>query len=122
MRRLGSDFGNVIREDFTAYQLASWLILLLDRDKAINITRAEAEDIGKGVTAALLNRGSLSKAERSTYTKQVRERSNLDDDIKIREYELKSLQAEMKKADQELRQRQKLIDELDVKLKAHKGK
>ena len=112
----------MIREDFTAYQLASWLVLLLDRDKAINITRAEAEDIGKGVTAALLNRGSLSKAERSTYTKQVRERSNLDDDIKIREYELKSLQAEMKKADQELRQRQKLIDELEVKLKAHKGK
>ena len=122
LRRLGSDFGNVIREDFTAYQLASWLVLLLDRDKAINITRAEAEDIGKGVTAALLNRGSLSKADRSTYTKQVRERSNLDEDIKIREYELKSLQAEMMKADQELRQRQKLLNELEEKLNANKGK
>ena len=122
LRRLGSDFGNVIREDFTAYQLASWLVLLLDRDKAINITRAEAEDIGKGVTAALLNRGSLSKADRSTYTKQVRERSNLDDDIKIREYELKRLQAETMRADQELRQRQKLIGELEVKLNANKGK
>ena len=122
LRRLGSDFGNVIREDFTAYQLASWLVLLLDRDKAMSITRAEAEDIGKGVTAALLNRGSLSKADRSTYTKQVRERSNLDEDIKVREYELKSLQAEMMKADQELKQRQKLIDELEIRLNAHKGK
>ena len=122
LRRLGSDFGNVIREDFTAYQLASWLVLLLDRDKAINITRAEAEDIGKGVTAALLNRGSLSKADRSTYTKQVRERSNLDDDIKIREYELKRLEAEMMRADQELRQRQKLIKKLEAKLNAPKGK
>lgn len=121
LRRLGSDFGNVIREDFTAYQLASWLVLLLDRDKAINITRAEAEDIGKGVTAALLNRGSLSNADRSTYTKQVRERSNLDDNIKIREYELKRLEAEMMRADQELRQRQKLIKKLEAKLNAHKG-
>ena len=122
LRRLGSDFGNVIREDFTAYQLASWLVLLLDRDKAINITRAEAEDIGKGVTAALLNRGSLSNADRSTYTKQVRERSNLDDDIKIREYELKRLETEMMRADQELRQRQKLIKKLEAKLNAPKGK
>ena len=151
LRRLGSDFGNVIREDFTAYQLASWLVLLLDRDKAINITRAEAEDIGKGVTATLLNRGSLSKADRSSYTKQVRERSNLDDDIKIRKYELKRLQAEiqaqrsnldddikkrkdefkrleaeiqakMKRADQELELRQELIEQLEVKLNAYKEK
>ena len=38
LRRLGSDFGNVIKEDFTAYQLASWLVLLIDRDKAQDIT------------------------------------------------------------------------------------
>ena len=39
LKRLGSDFGNVIKEDFTAYQLASWLILLMDKDKAKEITR-----------------------------------------------------------------------------------
>ena len=95
LHRLGSDFGNVIREDFTAYQLASWLVLLIDRDKARGITRQDAEDIGRGITAALLNRSSLTKADRSSYTKQMKDLAMLDEQLREREYELKKIDTEL---------------------------
>ena len=31
LQTLGSDLTNVIKEDFTAYQLATWLILMIDQ-------------------------------------------------------------------------------------------
>jgi len=87
LKRLGSDFGNVIKEDFTAYQLASWLILLMDKDKAKGITRMQAEDIGRGITAALLNQNSLTKNDREQYTQQIRELSSLEDEISNMNFE-----------------------------------
>jgi hypothetical protein len=116
LRRLGSDFGNVIREDFTAYQLASWLVLLMDRDKARDITRQEAEDIGRGITAALLNRGSLTKADRHNYVKQMKDLSSLDEEKKAREYDLSHARAEMEKLAIEIEMRKEKLLILDDKL------
>ena len=126
MHRLGSDFGNVIREDFTAYQLASWLVLLIDRDKASGITRQDAEDIGRGITAALLNRSSLTKADRSSYTKQMKDLAMLDDQLRNREYELKQIhnefqaKEEMLKSDFENRQYELRVLEEKIQIKRHK--
>lgn len=116
LRRLGSDFGNVIREDFTAYQLASWLVLLMDRDKARDITRQEAEDIGRGITAALLNRGSLTKADIQNYTKQRKALSSLDEEKKAREYDLSHARAEMEKLAIQIEMRKEKLSILDDKL------
>ena len=55
LRRMGSDFRNVVKYDFTALQLATWLTLFIDRDRADRITVDEAEAIGRAVTAGLLN-------------------------------------------------------------------
>jgi hypothetical protein len=126
LHRLGSDFGNVIREDFTAYQLASWLVLLIDRDKASGITRQDAEDIGRGITAALLNRSSLTKADRSSYTKQMKDLAMLDDQLRNREYELKQIhnefqaKEEMLKSDFERRQYKLRVLEEKIQIKRHK--
>ena len=116
LRRLGSDFGNVIREDFTAYQLASWLVLLMDRDKARDITRQEAEDIGRGITAALLNRGSLTKADRHNYTKQMKDLSSIDEEKRAMEYDLSHARAEMEKLTIEIEMRKEELSILDEKL------
>jgi hypothetical protein len=117
LKRFGSDFGNVIREDFTAYQLASWLVLLMDRDKARDITRQEAEDIGRGITAALLNRGSLTKADRHNYTKQMKELSSLDEEKRTIEYDLSHARAEMEKLAIEIEMRREELSILDEKLR-----
>lgn len=117
LKRLGSDFGNVIREDFTAYQLASWLILLMDQDKARDITRQEAEDIGRGITAALLNRGSLSKADRHNYTKQMKDLSSLNEEKRAKEYDLSHARAEMEKLTIEIEMKKEELSLLDKKLR-----
>ena len=120
MRRLGSDFGNVIREDFTAYQLASWLVLLIDKDKARDITRQDAEDIGRGITAALLNRSSLTKADRMTYTKQMKELSSLDEQIRGKQYELKRIEGTREQLETEVEQRRNLLADLEERLRKSK--
>ncbi len=120
LRRLGSDFGNVIREDFTAYQLASWLVLLIDRDKAQDITRRAAEDIGRGITAALLNRSSLTKADRIPYTKQMKELSSLDQKIRDRQYELERIENKQAQLEIEIKQRMNLLEDLEERLRKMK--
>ena len=131
LKRLGSDFGNVIKEDFTAYQLASWLILLMDKDKAKEITRKQAEDIGRAIAAALLNQNSLTKNDRDIYTQQIRELSYLEDEIsnlnfkkqKIREdhekliLELNSTKKIYLKQLEELKSEVKLMQETKDKMK-----
>lgn len=88
LNRIGSDFSNVIKEDFTAYQLATWLLLFIDLEKAKNITREEAEDIGRGIAAALLNQSSLTKADRSLYTDKMSKISHLESQLKETQLEL----------------------------------
>ena len=120
LHRLGSDFGNVIREDFTAYQLASWLVLLIDRDKARDIRRQDAEDIGRGITAALLNRSSLTKTDRMTYTRQMQKLSTLDEQIRDKQYELQKFASERDQLEIEIEKRRLLLAELEERLRKAK--
>ena len=71
LQTLGSDLSNVIKEDFTAYQLATWLILMIDQKKAENITKEEADAFGRGITAALLNKNYLTKEEIGRHRSQI---------------------------------------------------
>ena len=61
LRKIGSDFSNVVKWDFTVIQLATWVSLLIDRDYASKVTMDEAEAIGQAVTAGLLSQDSLTK-------------------------------------------------------------
>ena len=121
LKRLGSDFGNVIKEDFTAYQLASWLILLMDKDKAKEITRKQAEDIGKAIAAALLNQNSLTKNDRDIYTQQIRELSSLEDEISNLNFEKQKIREDHEKLILELNSTKKIylkqLEELKSEVK-----
>ena len=121
LKRLGSDFGNVIKEDFTAYQLASWLILLMDKDKAKEITRKQAEDIGRAIAAALLNQNSLTKNDRDIYTQQIRELSSLEDEISNLNFEKQKIREDHEKLILELNSTKKIylkqLEELKSEVK-----
>ena len=121
LKRLGSDFGNVIKEDFTAYQLASWLILLMDKDKAKEITRKQAEDIGRAITAALLSQNSLTKNDRDIYTQQIRELSSLEDEISNLNFEKQKIREDHEKLVLELNSTKKIylkqLEELKSEVK-----
>ena len=47
VREFDKDFSKVIKQDLTAIQLKSWLILFIDRLKLKNLTIEEAEEIGR---------------------------------------------------------------------------
>ena len=102
LRRLGSDFGNIIREDFTALQLATWLILFIDRQKLNSITQREAEDIGRALTAALLNKNYLSQANRDEYSSRMKELNKLNEEIKNKKYDLARFESEVERKIEEL--------------------
>jgi hypothetical protein len=43
----------------TAFQLASWIVLLIDQDRLNDLTRDDIEEIGEAVKAALLDRTNI---------------------------------------------------------------
>ena len=97
LQRLGSDFGSVIKEEFTALQLATWLLLFIDKKKAEQITRQEAEDIGRTVTAALLNKEVISGVTREDYGRRLKDLNQLERKIKNKEYDLQRYESEIQK-------------------------
>ena len=68
VRDFDKDFTKVIKQDLTAIQLKSWLILFIDRLKLGNLTIEEAEEIGEAIKAALINQAKLP--DRDTYEKR----------------------------------------------------
>ena len=78
LRNIGSDLTNVIKEEFTAFQLATWMILFVDQSKAASLTIEQAEQIGRSITAALLNPRSLN-----TRDYQSAAMSSADDMMKL---------------------------------------
>ena len=92
LRQMGSDFSNVVKWDFTVIQLATWVSLLIDRDRASKVTMDEAEAIGQAVTAGLLSQESMTKESvdllaRSTIEELERTRNQRA----IEEHEFKTL-------------------------------
>ena len=68
VREFDKDFSKVIKQDLTAIQLKSWLILFIDRLKLKNLTIEEAEEIGEAIKAALINQARLP--DRDTFMKK----------------------------------------------------
>ena len=49
----------MIKQDLTAIQLKSWLILFIDRLKLRSLTIEEAEEIGEAIKSALVNQARI---------------------------------------------------------------
>ncbi len=87
LKNIGSDLTNVIKEEFTAFQLATWMILFVDQSRASSITIQQAEQIGRSITAALLNPKSLNSknyqsAPNYDAEKLIKLNEELQDEIK----------------------------------------
>ena len=107
--------------ELNRHQLKSELILLMDKDKAKEITRKQAEDIGKAIAAALLNQNSLTKNDRDIYTQQIRELSSLEDEISNLNFEKQKIREDHEKLVLELNSTKKIylkqLEELKSEVK-----
>ena len=68
LKEFDKDFSKVIKQDLTAIQLKSWLILFIDRLKLEGLTIEEAEEIGEAIKSALINQAKLP--DRDTFMKK----------------------------------------------------
>ena len=68
VKEFDKDFSKVIKQDLTAIQLKSWLILFIDRLKLEGLTIEEAEEIGEAIKSALINQAKLP--DRDTFMKK----------------------------------------------------
>ena len=59
VKEFDKDFSKVIKQDLTAIQLKSWLILFIDRLKLRSLTIEEAEEIGEAIKSALVNQARI---------------------------------------------------------------
>lgn len=82
LKKIGSELNEPYKVEHTAFQLASWLIVLIENEKVDNLTREDAEDIGFAVTATLLGKNSLKKQDVLRYQEYANTLSSLKDQIK----------------------------------------
>ena len=68
VKEFDKDFSKVIKQELTAIQLKSWLILFIDRLKLEGLTIEEAEEIGEAIKSALINQAKLP--DRDTFMKK----------------------------------------------------
>ena len=61
VKEFDENMSKVIKQDLTAIQLKSWLILFIDRLRLQKLTIEEAEEIGEAIKAALVNQAKLPK-------------------------------------------------------------
>ena len=78
------------------------MILFIDRQKLNSITQREAEDIGRALTAALLNKNYLSQANRDEYSSRMKELNKLNEEIKNKKYDLARFESEVERKIEEL--------------------
>lgn len=116
LRKIGSDFSNVVKWDFTVIQLATWVSLLIDRDYASKVTMDEAEAIGQAVTAGLLSQDSLTKESvdllaRSTIEELERTRIQRASEEQEFKNLLTMLRSEISAEQQRLHELQKVVSQ-----------
>jgi hypothetical protein len=89
MRIIGSDLPKPIKQQFTAFQLATWLVLLMDTDKVEGLSSREAEAIGRSISTALSNPKSLiSKSDLEDEMRRLSELENRVSELQEQNFRL----------------------------------
>ena len=60
---INADLGNVVKQEFTTLQMASWLVLLIENHKLSGMTYELSRKIGDAVSAALIERNPMTSQE-----------------------------------------------------------
>ena len=60
---INADLGNVVKQEFTVLELASWLILQIERNKLSGMTYELSRKIGDAISAALIERNPMTTQE-----------------------------------------------------------
>ena len=60
---IDADLGNIVKQEFTVLELASWLILQIEKNKLSGMTYELSRKIGDAISAALIERNPMTTQE-----------------------------------------------------------
>ena len=78
---INADLGNVVKQEFTTLQLASWLVLLIENHKLSGMTYELSRKIGDAISAALIERKPMTSQELQKEFSQYKENEQLKDNL-----------------------------------------
>ena len=78
---IDADLGNVVKQEFTTLQMASWLVLLIEKHKLSGMTYDLSRKIGDAVSSALIERNPMTSQELQNEFSQYKDYENLKNKI-----------------------------------------
>ena len=74
---IDADLGNVVKQEFTTFQLASWLVLLIENHKLSGMTYELSRKIGDAISSSLIERKPMTSQELQKEFSQHKENEEL---------------------------------------------
>lgn len=111
LQKIGSELTAPLMEEHTAFQLASWMVLFIEREKANKITREDAENIGLAVTATLLEKNNLSKRDLRPAVEYINAISKYKTELRDLQNTISSLRSAQHQINQEIIQSREKAEE-----------
>ena len=114
---INADLGNVVKQEFTTLQLASWLVLLIENHKLSGMTYELSRKIGDAISAALIERKPMTSQELQKEFSQYKDNEQLKYDMEKLTRENEYLRHRMEEEKQENYETKNLKADALAKLK-----
>ena len=85
--QINADLGNVVKQEFTVLELASWLILQIEKNKLSGMTYELSRKIGDAISAALIERNPMT-------TQELQAQFNKNQEFEKLKYDMEKLSRE----------------------------
>ena len=114
---IDADLGNIVKQEFTVLELASWLILQIEKNKLSGMTYELSRKIGDAISAALIERKPMTTLELQEQFTQNKDNEKLKYDMEKLTRENEYLRHRMEEEKQEIYETQNLKVNALAKLK-----
>jgi len=118
---IDADLGNVVKQEFTTLQLASWLVLLIENHKLSGMTYELSRKIGDAISAALIERNPMTSQELQKEFSQYKENEQLKYNMEKLSRENDYLRHKIEEEKQDKYKSDDLKSKINEKLKNYLG-
>ena len=118
---IDADLGNVVKQEFTTLQLASWLVLLIENHKLSGMTYELSRKIGDAISAALIERNPMTSQDLQKEFSQYKENEQLKYNMEKLSRENDYLRHKIEEEKQDKYKSDDLKSKINEKLKNYLG-
>ena len=116
---IDADLGNIVKQEFTVLELASWLILQIEKNKLSGMTYELSRKIGDAISAALIERNPMTTQELQEQFTQNKDNVQLKYNLEKLTRENEYLRHRMEEEKQDKHESEKIKTDAIQKLRGH---